>query len=269
MKTDATLKNDIEQELRRDARFSSNNIHVAVENGAASLYGTVHTVAEKTAAREATERVGAVLGSAQSLQIMTPSDCERSDAALVASVRRALRWNLLVPTTVHARVAGGIVTLEGQVRWRFQRSAAARAVRRMKDVSWVYDAVLLAPQTRASPVHDAVKAALARHGTADANSIHVTSSGGKVTLSGYARSPDSVSIAAFAAWGAPGVTEVVDGVHSSGDRLTQEAEAEGRRVAPTKVVTAERPTPATGNESPATSPDAAPALVHEVDVRRR
>jgi osmotically-inducible protein OsmY len=238
-----------------------------VENGAASLYGTVRSGAEKIAAEEATRRVGAVVTSVQSLQVVMPSDCERSDAALAASVRRALRWNLLVPTSVSAKVAGGIVTLEGRVRWSFQRRAAARAVRRMKDVAWVYDAVLLAPQTKASTVHDAVKAALARRGTADANSIHVASEGGKVTLSGYARSPESVANAEFAAWGVPGVTEVVEDVHSSGDRLTQEANAIEHRVGTVTAPAAERPTPATGNESLVEGRGA--AIARKDDVHRR
>ncbi len=265
-KTDATLKDDIERELQSDARLSANVIHVAVENGAASLYGTVRSDVEKTAAEEATRRAGAVVTSVQALQVVMPSECERADAALAASVRRTLRWNLLVPSSIHAKIAGGIVTLEGQVRWGFQRKAAARAVRRMKDVSWVYDAVLLAPQTKASTVHDAVKAALARRGTADANSIHVASSGGMVTLSGYARSPESVADAEFAAWGVPGVTSVVEDVHSSGDRLTQEADAIGRCVETVQTAT-ERPAPATGHESPVESPDAVTA--HDTDVRRR
>ena len=269
MKTDSILKSDIEQELRRDAAFSSNNVHVAVENGGASLYGTVHTEAEKTAAEDATRRMGAVLVNAQSLQVLTQSDCERSDAALATAVRRALRWNLLVPASVHARVAGGIVTLEGHVTWGFQQRAAARAVRRMKNVAWVDDAVLLAPATRRSPAHDAVKAALARRGTSDANSIHVSSSGGKVTLSGYARSPDSIADARFAALGVPGVTAVIEDVQSPADRLTQLANAVRRQLVPARATAAVRPTPATGNESPPEIPEVASPLVHKADIQRR
>jgi osmotically-inducible protein OsmY len=59
-------------------------------------------------------------------------------------------------------------------------------------------------------VKDKVVAALQRHATADAKSIHVNSSGSKVTLTGHASSWQAIEDAADAAWAAPGVTEVDD-----------------------------------------------------------
>jgi osmotically-inducible protein OsmY len=61
-------------------------------------------------------------------------------------------------------------------------------------------------------VKEKVAAALQRQATADAKSITVDASGGKVTLSGQASSWQSIEDAANAAWAAPGVTDVVDQV---------------------------------------------------------
>ena len=60
-----------------------------------------------------------------------------------------------------------------------------------------------------------VQAALQRQATADAKSIHIETSGGKVTLTGHAASWQAIEDAASAAWAAPGVTEVIDQVKMS------------------------------------------------------
>jgi len=61
-------------------------------------------------------------------------------------------------------------------------------------------------------VKQKVQAALERQALEDAKSIHIATSGGKVTLTGTASSLRSITDAANAAWSAPGVTEVVDHV---------------------------------------------------------
>jgi osmotically-inducible protein OsmY len=55
-----------------------------------------------------------------------------------------------------------------------------------------------------------------RQATADAKSIHIDTSGGKVTLTGKASSWHAMADATNAAWAAPGVTEVIDHVTMSG-----------------------------------------------------
>lgn len=225
MKTDAMLKHDIEEALAHDPSVSAQSIHVTVQNGVASLYGIVHCETEKTAVEEIARRVGATVTVTQSLQVAIRPASAPADAAIDAAVRHTLDWNILVPRSVHARVVNGVVTLEGQVTWGFQRRAAARAARRVRGVSSVYDRILLAPQTEASSVHDAVKATLARHGTRDANTIGIATADGKVVLSGYARAPQSIANAAFAAWGVDGVSEVIDEVSMSRDRQVEAASA--------------------------------------------
>src|SRR5450631_1170152 len=90
----------------------------------------------------------------------------------------------------------------------------ARAVRYLAGVVSVFNAITLKPQTSASQVKDKVVAALQRHATADAKSIHVDASGGKVTLTGHPSSWQAIEDAVDAAWAAPGVTEVDDQMQS-------------------------------------------------------
>jgi osmotically-inducible protein OsmY len=215
MKTDLKLKQDIEEELRWDPRVNAAQIGVSVDKGAVSLLGAVDTYAEKRAAEDATKRVFGVRTVAQDLTVKILAEHERTDSDIAGAVQSALQWDVFVPKTVTAKVHGGRVTLEGQVPWNYQRDAAERSVRYLAGVVSVSNSITLEPQASAGEVKEKIQAALQRQATADANSIHIDTSGGKVTLTGHASSWQSIEDAANAAWAAPGVTEVLDHVKMS------------------------------------------------------
>jgi VCBS repeat-containing protein len=204
------LKEDIEQELRWDPKVNAAQIGVSVDKGVVSLLGAVDTYAEKWAAEDATKRVCGVRTVAQDLTVKILADHVRTDSDIAAATQSALKWDVFVPKAVTAKVNHGALTLEGQVTWNYQRDAAERAVRYLAGVVSVFNAITLKPETSASQVKEQVVAALQRHATADAKSIHVNASGSKVTLTGHASSWQAIEDAADAAWAAPGVTEVDD-----------------------------------------------------------
>jgi osmotically-inducible protein OsmY len=214
-KTDMQLKQQIEEELLWDPKVNAAQIGVSVDEGAVSLLGTVDTYAEKWAAEDATKRVSGVRTVAQDLKVKVLVEHQRSDSDVARAVQHALAWDVSVPGTVTAKVQNGEVTLEGMVPWNFQREAAERAVRYLAGVVVVRDCVTLKPHASAGQVKEKVEAALQRQATKDAKSIHIDTSGGKVTLTGHASSWQSIEDAANAAWAAPGVTEVVDQVKLS------------------------------------------------------
>jgi osmotically-inducible protein OsmY len=214
-KTDLQLKQDIEEELLWDPMVNAAQIGVTVNNGAVSLLGTVDTYAEKWAAEDATKRVSGVRAVAQDLTVKVLGEHQRSDSDIAGAVQSALEWDVRVPNAVTAKVRNGEVTLEGMVPWNFQRDAAERAVRHLAGVVAVHDCLVLKPHASAAQVKEKVEAALQRQATKDAKSIHIDTSGGKVTLTGHASSWQSIEDAANAAWAAPGVTEVIDQVKMS------------------------------------------------------
>jgi VCBS repeat-containing protein len=212
IKSDIQLKRDIEEELRWDPKVNSAQIGVTVDNGAVSLLGAVDTYAEKWAALDAAKRVHGVRTVAQDLTVKILADHKRSDSEIAAAVQSAFKWDVYVPKTVTATVQHGRVTLEGQATWNYQRDAAERAVRCLAGVVGVSNSITLKPQASAAEVKEKIQSALKRQATTDAKSIHVDTSGGKVTLTGSASSWQSIDDAVNAAWAAPGVTEVVDQV---------------------------------------------------------
>jgi osmotically-inducible protein OsmY len=209
-KTDAQLKLDIEEELQWDPKVNAAQIGVSVDKGAVSLLGAVDTFAEKWAAEDAAKRVSGVCTVEQELTVKIRSDHKRSDSEISKAVQVALRWNVFVPEAVTAKVESGSVTLEGEVKWNFERDAAEHAVRYLAGVVSVYDLITLKPETSAVQVREKIQAALQRQAKVDAKSIHIDTSGGTVTLTGHASSWQSIEDAADAAWAAPGVTKVVD-----------------------------------------------------------
>jgi osmotically-inducible protein OsmY len=215
MKTDLQLKQDVEEELRWDPKVNAAQIGVSVDGGAVSLLGAVDTYPEKWAAENATKCVFGVRTVAQDLTVKVLAEHERSDSDIAAAVQSALKWDVFVPKTVTAKVQSGWVTLEGQVPKNYQRNAAERAVRYLAGVVGVSNSVTLKPQASAGEVKEKILAALQRQAREDANSIHIDTSGGKVTLTGHASSWQSIEDAANAAWAAPGVTDVLDQVKMS------------------------------------------------------
>ena len=210
-KTDLQLKQDIEQELAWDPKVNAAQIGVSVDHGAVTLLGKVDTYAQKWAAEDATKRVGGVRTVAHDLTVKVLSEHVRSDSDIASAVQSTLKWDVLVPKAVTAVVRDGWVTLAGQVDWNFEREAAERAVRYLAGVVSVSNSITLTKtEASAAQVKEKVEAALQRQATTDANSIHVDTNGGQVTLTGHASSWQSVVDASNAAWAARGVSQVVD-----------------------------------------------------------
>jgi len=207
-KTNNPLREGIEQELLWDPKVNTAQIGVSLYKGVISLLGAIGAFPEKWASENASKRVCGGRTVAQHVTVKRLSDHVRTDSVIASATQSALKSDFYVPNEVTAKVHQGAITLEGQVSWNYQREAAARAVRHLAGVVSVFNAIALKPQTSACQVKNKVGGA--RHATADAKWIHVSSSGSKVTLTGHASSWQAIEEAANAAWAAPGVTQVDD-----------------------------------------------------------
>jgi len=211
MKSDTELQRDVSEELKWDPRVVDDEIGISVRSGVVTLTGSVPSFAQKLAAVEAVERVAGVRAVAQELSIKAADAFQQSDTELAHQILNTLAWDIEVPhQNIKARVENGWVTLEGEVDWQFQRTAAERVVRYLIGVKGVSNLLTIKSRVSKFDVAQHIKDALRRSADADSKKIQVDASGGKVILSGTVRSWSEKADAERAAWNTSGVTAVED-----------------------------------------------------------
>ena len=131
--------------------------------------------------RRAAKRVVGVVGLANDIEVR-PRD-QRTDGEIAQAAVEALKQHTSIPQgKVRPVVKNGVVTLEGEVGWQFQREAALAAVRGLRGVKYATDQIQLKPTVRPSPSGKrSVSCAMA------SSAVHARDPGEPETASTYAR----------------------------------------------------------------------------------
>lgn len=209
MKLDSEIQSDVMNELHWEPLLNASEIGVAVKNGIVTLFGTVDTFSKKIAAEEAAKRVSGVKAVAEDITVRLVERGKKTDTDLAQGVLNALKWHTSVPDEkLKVKVENGWVTLEGDVEWSFQRTAAKSAVENLSGVVGITNNIKILSSVKSVDVRNKIVSAFHRSATVDAEKITVIADDSKVTLIGKVRSFAEKRDAENAAWDAPGVNKV-------------------------------------------------------------
>lgn len=209
---DSILKQDIIDELDFEPSIDAANIGVAVANGVVTLTGHVPTYAQKSTIENAVRRVKGVKAIAEEIEVRPFGANRTADDEIARRAVDTIGWNTSVPSgSVQVKVQKGWVTLTGKVEWRYQKTAAADAVRDLAGVVGVQNEITVEAHASVLDIKKRIEDALKRSAEVEAQAIQVhVLDGGKVTLEGRVHDLSERSAAARAAWAAPGVNMVDD-----------------------------------------------------------
>jgi len=210
MRTDTELQRGVMEALAWEPSIDAAGIGVSSESGIVVLTGILKSLPQKWTAERVAQRVAGVKAVTDAIIVKLPGDSERSDADIARAAVNALDWNVSVPRNrVKVVVEHGRITLDGDVRFHYEKIAAERAVRHLIGVTGVSNLISVKPpKVSVGDVKQRIEQALERAAELDAGKISVEAVEGKVTLRGTVNSWTERDEAEWAAWAAPGVSRV-------------------------------------------------------------
>jgi osmotically-inducible protein OsmY len=223
VKTDTELQRDVMTELKWEPTIHAAEIGVSVKDGVVTLNGVVDSYSKKWAIVRAVRRVSGVKVVAEEMIRVSPPDSyKRTDEDMAQSATNVLNWNSWVPPDrVKVRVQDGWITLSGNVDWYYQKQRAEEAVRHLIGVVGVTNSITIkppVPTVKTSEVKNGIEDALKRNARLlrAADKIRVEVSGSKVILRGSVGSWADYEEAEYAAYCAPGVSQVENNLEVTG-----------------------------------------------------
>ena len=155
--------------------------------------------------------IRAVADAAEAIKTDAPSDVELTQSA-TAAIRRTAH---LPPGKVRLIVRNGWLILEGEVEVPAQKRAAEEAIRGLSGIRGMSNNILIESEVMAQRVSQKIDEMFVRSARISANRISVTARDHQIILSGCVRSLEEKAEAETAAWGVPGVAQVVNRIRAN------------------------------------------------------
>jgi osmotically-inducible protein OsmY len=209
MKENEELRKDVQDAIEWQPQLESSEIGVIADNGIITLTGSVDSYSKKIEAEEAAKKVSGVKAVVEKINIVFGNDDKKNDNEIAAEVLRSLKWNWKIPhKRIKIKVEDGWVTLEGDVKWHFEKEAAKKAIDNLLGVKGIINEITIKSETDDMIERVDIITALSRNSSLQSRKIDVKVKGNNVTLNGSVNSWYQKQEAGRVAFDAPGVWTV-------------------------------------------------------------
>jgi osmotically-inducible protein OsmY len=220
MKNDSQIQKDVIAQLNWEPILNAANIGVFVKDGIVTLTGIVDSYSKKLVAERVAKNTSGVKAIAEEIQVGISSSSRRTDTEIAEAILNALKWHSAVnENKIKIKVEDGVVTLNGEVEWDYQRRAAKKAIENLTGIRAIYN--FISVTTTATPIDIKKKISdfFHRSATIDSDRVTVEIAGNKVILRGTVQSIKEKEDAELAAWSAPGIIDVDNRLEVSQEEL--------------------------------------------------
>ena len=214
MKTDLELQNDILASLKWEPVLKSSEIGVSVLDGVVTLTGTVDNYIKKIEAEIATKKVAGVLGVVDKIVIKHDDSVINSDEQIEKDIMHSLDSNWDIPDhIITVESENGWVTLEGEVKWNYQKESVKSGVSRINGVKGITNNIVIVAPEKEVLEKKSIVEALARNWAINDKDIHVIVNDDTVTLKGTVATYFEKEETERVVWKTPGITKVINELH--------------------------------------------------------
>lgn len=212
MRSDSDIRCAVEAELSCHPLVDDTDIVVNVKDGVVTLSGYARNLFHKYGAEDAVKRVAGVTAVANTIDLYRGLRLNLTDPEIARNVVAALKGALPdCSERLRPLVRQQTITLEGTVNFPYQRQVAEDAVRRLKDVVCVINAITVAHPVcgvEAREIKQRIEESLRSSANLDASAISVEARGADVTVRGRVRTRPEHREAEERAWSAADVHQV-------------------------------------------------------------
>ena len=206
MKSNEDLQREVQDAIKWEPLLSAAQIGVIAKDGIITLTGSVDSYSKKSEAEDAAKNVAGVKAIIEKIEVQFGTKGRKEDAEIATEIISSFKWNWEIPNDrIKVRVENGWVTLEGQLKWNYQKEAAKKATRLIIGVKGVTNDIIIKSEGNDLIEKKDILQALARNWSTHDQDIHVNVTGNKVTLNGTVDSLYQKDQAEKIAWNAPGV----------------------------------------------------------------
>ena len=206
MKSNEDLQREVQDAIKWEPLLSAAQIGVIAKDGIITLTGSVDSYSKKSEAEDAAKNVAGVKAIVEKIEVQFGTKGRKEDAEIATEIISSFKWNWEIPNDrIKVRVEDGWVTLEGQLKWNYQKEAAKKATRLIIGVKGLTNDIIIKSEGNDLIEKKDILQALARNWSTDDQDIHVNVTGNKVTLNGTVDSLYQKDQAEKIAWNAPGV----------------------------------------------------------------